>query len=300
MTPQTCHNQENIPPADRSTIRDAFLYASDDPNSLLGGLFTSPRISNDIFYSMVEIICVITDTFEIRDNNGQLIERDDDQLQPGSYYIATNGSITLTTNVPLLRTTSTQSRTRTRPFREAVRQRDGGCVLTGRPAIPGRWFGLQAAHIFPLAYEGDWYRLSLRNLITILPDRQSDGSINSVENGLLLSNEMHSFFDNYLVAINPYDSYRIVTFGPEPLYCNLLTHIDPLSRQKEGWPPMRLLRWHFEQAVLTNMKGAGEPCFETDFPPGSDMIGEIMSGPKAAERMEFELFSRLNAIENCS
>lgn len=41
------------------------------------------------------------------------------------------------------------------------------------------------------------------------------------------------------------------------------------------------------------MKGAGEPIFEHDFPAGSDMAGEIRSGPKAAERMEFELFTRL-------
>lgn len=72
-----------------------------------------------------------------------------------------------------------------------------------------------------------------------------------------------------------------------------------MLRQNRGWPPDKLLRWHFRQAVLTNMKGAGEPCFETDFPPGSDMIGEIMSGPKAAARMEFELFGRFNAIESC-
>ena len=56
-----------------------------------------------------------------------------------------------------------------------------------------------------------------------------------------------------------------------------------------------LLRWHFRQAVLANVKGAGEPIFETDFPPGSDMMGEILNGPKAAQRMEFELFSRLAA-----
>jgi len=43
------------------------------------------------------------------------------------------------------------------------------------------------------------------------------------------------------------------------------------------------------------MKGAGEPIFEHDFPPGSDMIGSILKGPKAAERMEFELFSRMAA-----
>jgi len=45
--------------------------------------------------------------------------------------------------------------------------------------------------------------------------------------------------------------------------------------------------------VFANMRGAGEPAFECDFPPGSDMVGEIMSGPRAGERMEFELFSRL-------
>lgn len=41
-----------------------------------------------------------------------------------------------------------------------------------------------------------------------------------------------------------------------------------------------------------NVKGAGEPIFEHDFPPGSDQIGEILSGPKAAERMQYELFHR--------
>lgn len=41
------------------------------------------------------------------------------------------------------------------------------------------------------------------------------------------------------------------------------------------------------------MRGAGEPFFEIDFPPGSDMLSEIREGPKPAERMEFELFSRL-------
>jgi hypothetical protein len=41
------------------------------------------------------------------------------------------------------------------------------------------------------------------------------------------------------------------------------------------------------------MRGAGEPIFEHDFPPGYDMIGSILQGPKAAERMEFELFKRL-------
>jgi hypothetical protein len=43
------------------------------------------------------------------------------------------------------------------------------------------------------------------------------------------------------------------------------------------------------------MKGAGEPTFEHDFPPGSDIVGDILRGPKAAKRMEFELFGRLGS-----
>jgi len=73
--------------------------------------------------------------------------------------------------------------------------------------------------------------------------------------------------------------------GSQYLDQQLLNHPDR--------PADQLLRWHFRQAVLANMRGAGEPVFENDFPPGSDMAGEVRNGFKPAERMEFELFSRL-------
>lgn len=47
----------------------------------------------------------------------------------------------------------------------------------------------------------------------------------------------------------------------------------------------QLLRWHFRQAVLAGMRGAGEPVLKCDFPPGLEMIGEILSGPRAGEWM---------------
>jgi len=74
-------------------------------------------------------------------------------------------------------------------------------------------------------------------------------------------------------------------------------HLDQgLINDPQG-PRDELLRWHFRQAVLINMRGAGEPVFEHDFPPGcSDIMGSILQGPKAGERMEFELFSRM-AVE---
>lgn len=58
----------------------------------------------------------------------------------------------------------------------------------------------------------------------------------------------------------------------------------------------RLLRWHFRQSVLANMRGAGEPVFEHDFPPGTDMMRDIREGPLAQERFELELSSRLREV----
>jgi hypothetical protein len=73
------------------------------------------------------------------------------------------------------------------------------------------------------------------------------------------------------------------------------THLDGRLLDDPQRPVNRLLRWHFRQAIPVNMKGTGEPIFEHDFPPSSDIVGDILRGPKAAERMEYELFSRLAA-----
>lgn len=58
------------------------------------------------------------------------------------------------------------------------------------------------------------------------------------------------------------------------------TYLDQRLLTDPQRPSGHLLRWHFRQAVLINMKGAGEPIFENDFPPGSDMVGSIISGPQ--------------------
>lgn len=64
----------------------------------------------------------------------------------------------------------------------------------------------------------------------------------------------------------------------------------------------QLLRWHFRQSVLANMREAGVPVdvFEYDFPLGTgeirdEMITELRSnieGPLAQERFELELSYR--------
>jgi hypothetical protein len=108
--------------------------------------------------------------------------------------------------MPLPRTISQTAGTRTQSFGDAVRSRDGRCVITGRlapNAANGIWWGLQAAHIIPLAYEGHWNQSNYPSLITIPAASAAAGSINSVQNGLLLRNDIHNLFDNYGFSINP-------------------------------------------------------------------------------------------------
>lgn len=47
------------------------------------------------------------------------------------------------------------------------------------------------------------------------------------------------------------------------------------------------------QTNVVNMREAGEPSFEHDFPSGSDMLKEICEGLTPVERLEMELSFRL-------
>jgi hypothetical protein len=101
---------------------------------------------------------------------------------------------------------SRQTGIRTQSFCNAVRSRDGQCVITGKEAPDAandNWNGLQAAHIFPLGYLDHWKESNFPNLITIPPASEKVGSINSVQNGLLLRNDIHNHFDCYDFSINP-------------------------------------------------------------------------------------------------
>ncbi|PUU75492.1 hypothetical protein B9Z19DRAFT_1102938 [Tuber borchii] len=245
------------PPINRTAYRNLFIYDSDNHDTVLGGLWVAEGVTNTNLYSMADILCIFTNAFDLQDDKQCLVERNEQPLRPGNYYIVTNGSISVTNEVPLLRTLSTPSGTRVESFFHSI---------------------------------------------TVPPASESDGSINSVQNGILLTLDTHILFDCYDFSINPDDGYKIVCFSP------LASHYGIAGRQLDQRllddplrPVDQLFRWHFRQAVLTNMKGAGEVFFEMDFPPDSDMMGQIMSGPRAAERLEFELFTRLNRVEGqCS
>lgn len=279
----------------RALGRDVFFYDLRDPSTLLGGLVLNPGVTNANFYSMINIILIITSTYSLQNDNSETLPQDSQPLLPGNYFVVTDGAVDVSNEIAVTRTESLSTGTRVQAFRDQVRERDGRCVITkkeNRRARFGIWDGFEAAHIFPLAYEQYWIDHNFNRWISLPPSQ--GGTINSVQNGLLLRGDIHTDFDHFNISINPDDNYKIVCFqlDVDEIAGRIL---DNRLLDDERRPAPELLRWHFRQAVLTNMRGAGEPVFEHDFPPGSDIMGDIRDGPKAAERMESELFGRLAA-----
>ncbi|KAK3941364.1 HNH endonuclease-domain-containing protein [Diplogelasinospora grovesii] len=277
----------------RALGRNVFFYDLRDLDTLLGGLVLTPGVTNADFYAMVNIVLIISSSFLLQNDNGETVLQDSQPLLPGRYFVVADSTIEINNEPVYTRAMSIQTGPRVRVFTEQVRERDKGCVVTKKEnlrAAVGLWIGFEAAHIFPLAYEQQWHEYGYGSCITLPPPQ--GGTINSVQNGLLLRGDMHALFDHYYFSINPDNGYKIVFFQTDhnDIYG---TFLDSRLLDDPRRPRDELLRWHFRQAVLSNMRGIGEPDLEQDFPPGSDMMGTIRDGPKAAERMEFELFDRL-------
>lgn len=76
-----------MPPRNRSLGRDVHIYDAKDPAATLGGLILTNGVTNNNFYSMVEILVIFASSFELRDGDDTKIEKNDDPLRPGKYYI---------------------------------------------------------------------------------------------------------------------------------------------------------------------------------------------------------------------
>ena len=79
--------------ANRSAGRDVFIYDAKDPDTVLGGLILTNGVTNANFYSMAEIFVFVDSDYVLRDEGGATLQRDDGSLQPGNYYIVTNGRL---------------------------------------------------------------------------------------------------------------------------------------------------------------------------------------------------------------
>ncbi|KAK9241770.1 HNH endonuclease-domain-containing protein [Lipomyces tetrasporus] len=305
----------------RAIGRGVHFYHFAEPQTALGGLILSPSVTEMNFLSMLAILIVASGPYRVTSRNtGEDLAPTDNRLQPGHYDIrpysrrgnvSSHGplyesgtdddtdTISITDEPCIIRILSRTITGRDDAFRNQVRERDRKCVITGlvnTQAYRDRWTGFEAAHIFPLSSEEYFVQSGFIRWITNRMDEHDTG-INSCQNGLLMQNSIHALFDDFGFAVNPDDGYKITCFDGDPFGIDGKV-LDPVCRDPSDDRSARneLLRWHFRQVVLANMRGAGEPSFETDFPPGTDMMGEILSGPDAEKRIEAELFSRLNGV----
>ncbi|KAK9315525.1 HNH endonuclease-domain-containing protein [Lipomyces starkeyi] len=287
----------------RARGRDVHFTLFSEPDKQLGGLRLNPSVTEKNFLSMLDILIVASGPYRVTlRSTGVDLMRTENALQPGQYDIRPHSrrdTITITDELCITRILSKTKTGRDETFRRRVRERDGKCVITGVVNTGVRvddWTGFEAAHIFPLSSEDYWWQSGFSRWITNRKDERDTG-INSCQNGLLMQSSIHQKFDGFHFSVNPDDGYKITCFDTDPFSIDGRI-LDPICRDHNSEDSARyeLLRWHFHQTVLANMRGAGEPSFEMDFPPGSDMMGEIVSGPEAGKRMEAELFSRLNGI----
>ncbi|KAK9243143.1 hypothetical protein V1506DRAFT_555613 [Lipomyces tetrasporus] len=226
----------------RSLGRTVHFYNALSPDDALGGLILNQSITEKNFLFMLEILIVASDPYSVSlRGSGEVLTQSDAPLKPGQYDIRSNAP----EEASITRVYSGAGSGRTEKFRNQVRERDR----------KGLWFGFEAAHVFPLA-DGQLFGDSgLSRWITNREGEHGSG-INSCQNGFLMQSNIHQEFDSFSFSINPDDNYKVISFD-DPFRIDGRV-LDPNCRatNNEGGVRDELLRWHFRQAVLGNMRGA--------------------------------------------
>src|SRR5579862_6568641 len=75
----------------RTVGRNVHIYDARDPNTAVGGFILTNGVTNANFYSMVEILCIFNSNYSLQDEGGTTIQRDDQPLRHGKYYIVADG-----------------------------------------------------------------------------------------------------------------------------------------------------------------------------------------------------------------
>lgn len=190
-------------------------------------------------------------------------------------------------------------------FRNEIRSRDKKCVISGDENLDantqlGIWPGLDAAHIFPLKFENLWIQFGYNDSITDIPDDDDNPEmrkINSPKNGFLLNKVVHRMFDQYLLSVNPDDGFKVVVFGTDDDGYDGRV-LDPICRDPADpkCVSTQLLRWHFRQSVLANIRGAGEKAVDDDFERDTDRLRERVGPQYTQTELRFEVAARLTEV----
>ncbi|KAI9812819.1 MAG: hypothetical protein M1832_000335 [Thelocarpon impressellum] len=245
------------------------VFLRDAAGVLLGGLWQQGAFTNADFINMAAIFVVVPaypphGIFPRREQDqvGDMLEANDIPLELGDYVVLFRDQTPVDveiSNEPLARRVySVNTSGRTPHFTAQVRSRDRKCVVTGQSAV---FAGLIDYGPFDAAHI---FPLALESLWVQHGYGRyiSDGSSQADKNDSKIKSTQNGMLLRRDIH-GLFDAYKVA--------------INP-------------------DAVLSKMRGAGELAWEHDFPPGSDVMGEILAGPKAAERVELELADRLRAV----
>ncbi|KAJ5384397.1 hypothetical protein N7517_002308 [Penicillium concentricum] len=230
---------------------------------------------------------------------------------PGNYIVLDKDQTPITVNLTTncaprrIRTHDTSTQPpgpsgRQTTLRNSLRQRDSCCAITGQNrsgTYEEPFLGLEATHVFPVSMLGEWRRGEYRRYITdTRPDSEiGETRLYSAQNGLLLSSDIHTWFDNFRLGVDPDSDYKIIVFGSDPARMGG-TRLKDSARSGTNRVSDDLLRWHLRMCVYRNMKANAEPETIWDEDLGEDPMASILKQPDAAERMEIELFTRLGGL----
>jgi hypothetical protein len=78
--------------ANRALGRDIHIYDANDPITVLGGFIRSNDITNANLYAMLEVFLFFDGNYHLQRENGTDVQRDEQALQAGNYYIITTGT----------------------------------------------------------------------------------------------------------------------------------------------------------------------------------------------------------------
>jgi hypothetical protein len=81
------HASTTMAPMNRSRDRNVHIYDAKDPTTVLGGLILQAGVTNSNFYSMIEIFVLFEAEYFLQDESNTTINRNQDPLVPGKYYI---------------------------------------------------------------------------------------------------------------------------------------------------------------------------------------------------------------------
>ncbi|KAG0643111.1 hypothetical protein HOY80DRAFT_1098101 [Tuber brumale] len=281
----------------RSLLRNVSFYNATHPGTALGGLFQNGSLTEGNFVDILEMLLVVEGCpLRVLERiSGHIISRTDLPIKTGCYDIYSDASIHVSNEPWLPRLIAHDTSGRDDSFRRGIYNRDrryyifSGLVNPEIRIQANNWTSFQVAHIFPREHESLWIRGGNDRWIADAEDTGGSSKIKSCQNGFLLQSGVHQKFNQYLVSVNPDDNFKIVVFDMDIRRLDGRT-LDPICRDPADPHSVsdELLRWHFHQSVLANVRGAGEPIFEHDFPSGTDMVGQ--------ERFELEIAARLSGV----